>query len=93
MANSVSLHKLMIEGSKERKSLSGAIKTSQSTSINFWKQVSDKIKNTEVTPKWIAETGSPILKRTDKKTAEISDRSVWSAWLVEKIVVAWYNSK
>lgn len=82
----VSLYKLQIEGSKERKSLSGALKCSKATSVNFWKAIAKKIKSSEVDPAWIVKNASEKQLHRTKKTGEVEKRENWSAFLVETIV-------
>jgi hypothetical protein len=88
MKTTVSLHSLMILGSKERKSLSGAIKTSKATSTAFWNRINDKIKRDQVDPAWIVEHATDK-QRNDKQG---NKREHWSAWLVEQIVANHYKS-
>ena len=87
MKTTVSLHSLMIQGSKERKSLSGAIKTSKATSTAFWNRINDKIKRDQVTPAWIVEHATD--KQLHRKNGD--DRLIWSAWHVELVVCNYYN--
>ena len=84
----VTLHSLMILGSKERKSLSGAIKCSKATSLKFWSAISDKIKKDSIDPAFIVSHATPA--QLHKKGGE--DRAVWSAWLVESIICKYYKS-
>ena len=88
MKTTVSLHSLMIQGSKERKSLSGAIKTSKATSTAFWNRINDKIKRDQVDPAWVVEHATD--KQLHKKSGD--KREIWSAWLVETIVSNHYLS-
>lgn len=85
-SNSVSLYKLQVTGSKDRKSLSGALKCSKATSVEFWKEVGKKIKVAEITPAWI--TGKATDKQLNrlKKDGTTEKREVWSAWMVETII-------
>jgi len=89
----------MIEGSKERKSLSGAIKTSKANSTKFWNAVNDKIKKNDVTPAWIVKRATDNEKYLLNKDREFKlneakekiDRVNWSAWGIEKIVRRTYQ--
>jgi hypothetical protein len=84
--NSVNLYKLQVTGSKERKSLSGALKCSKVTSVEFWKEVGKKVKIAEITPAWI--TGKATEKQLNKvkKDGTVEKRAIWSAWMVETII-------
>ena len=93
MKSAISIHKLMIEGSKERKSLSGAIKCSKSTSTRFWNAINDKIKRDQVTPAWVIEHATDKQLSTFNRAGELTGkREIWSAWLVERIVATYYQS-
>lgn len=80
------LHAAMIAGSRDRKTLSGAIKGSKMNSM-FWKLIDPVLKKSEVDPDWIVKNGGELLKRKngDPKTA-------WSVWAVEKVIVKWINN-
>lgn len=88
MKTTTSLHNLMIQGSRERKSLSGAIKTSKATSTAFWNAINSKIKRDQVDPAWIVEHATDK-QRNDKQG---NKRGHWSAWLVEQIIANHYKS-
>lgn len=80
------LFKLQITGSKERKSLSGALKCSQVTSIDFWKEVKKIIKD-KIDPAWIvSKADEKQLNRFSRKGENLGKREIWSAWLVETII-------
>jgi hypothetical protein len=84
----MSLYKLQIQGSKERKSLSGAIKCSLATSNEFWNAVFKikKMKKTDITPKFIIDNATEKQLNPMKKSGETYKREVWSAWMIEMIV-------
>ena len=83
----------MIEGSRERKSLSGAIKCSKTTSTKFWNAISDKIKKNDVDPAWvIAHANEKQLSTFNRAGETTGKRENWSAWLVERVIVGYYNS-
>jgi len=87
----------MIEGSRERKSLSGAIKVAKlNTPGNnkFWNEISEYLKKNDVDPKFVIEHASDKEKYSLTKAREfkLSDkkekiaREKWSAWQVQQIV-------
>lgn len=87
-SSKISLHSLMILGSKERKSLSGAIKCSKATSAKFWSAVSNKVKKDAIDPAWIVSQATD--NQLNRKNGD--KREIWSAWLVETIISKYYNS-
>lgn len=84
--NEISLYKLQVTGSRERKTLSGALKCSKATSIEFWKKVSKKIKPAEVDPAWIIKNATEKQLNRTKKTGEVVKVEKWSAFAVETII-------
>jgi hypothetical protein len=78
---------LQLKGSKERKSLSGAIKSSFATSNEFWAEVLkvSKMKKADFDPKFIVSIAAAKDLKAVKKGVLI-EKTVWSAWSVENIV-------
>lgn len=87
----------MIEGSRERKSLSGAIKVAKlNTPGNnkFWNAIADHVKKNDVDPKFVINHATEKekfllnkdreFKKNDKN--ERIEREKWSAWMIQKII-------
>lgn len=87
-----SLHSHMVGASRERKSLSGAIKVSKidnPANRAFWREVADMctLTKADVDPKFIIDNASEKeLGKFDKAGLRTGDRAIWSAWTVMAIV-------
>jgi len=85
-----SLHKSMVGASRQKKSLSGAIKVAMITNsdnTDFWREVNQLcgLKKTDVTPAFIVSHANEKQLNTRKGTA----REIWSDWMVKQIVRAY----
>lgn len=86
------LHAHMVQASRERKSLSGAIKVSKiDTSGNraFWKDVHIMcgLTKSDVDPKFITEhADEKQLGKYNRAGERTGDRLIWSEWTVKQIV-------
>lgn len=91
------LHNSRIKASKERKSLSGAIKTAKMNmpgNNEFWKLVAPYVKKNDVDPKWITEHATEKqLNVTNKdrnlkkdENGKLIPREKFTAWGIQEII-------
>lgn len=84
------LHNSRIKASKERKSLSGAIKTAKMNmpgNNEFWKLVAPHVKKQDVDPKWITDHATKEKHLNSiKKTGDVVKREKFTAWGIQEVI-------